>query len=86
MEEGHNRKASSEEDWRSGRDGLLLLEKVQPDPEKANRLAASLKPRKKLNPMDIVFQTIALQTADEIDRKYDQLVKEGKYPQAEVSP
>jgi len=57
--------------------------KFSRDPEKANRLAASLKPRRKLSPMDITFQTIALKTADDIDRKYNQLVKEGKYPQSE---
>src|SRR5438128_1554107 len=49
------------------------------DPEKANRLSMSLKPRRKLSPMDVIMQLVDVQSADEIQAKFDQLIKEAKY-------
>jgi hypothetical protein len=53
------------------------------DPEKANRLAAGLMPRRKLSDADILMQTIKALSTEEVQAKFDNLVKEGKYEQAE---
>lgn len=53
------------------------------DPEKANRLAASLKPRRRLSDADVVVQFMKAQSMEEVQAKFDTLVKEGKFEQAE---
>jgi transposase len=53
------------------------------DPEKANRLAASLKPSRKLSDLDILLQSVKVQSAYEVQARFDSLLKEGKFEQAE---
>ena len=91
------REARLLDEWRQGRPArqaaintgtpegttYYYYRKFNKDPEKANRLAISLKPLKKLNPKDIMLQSLALQTADETSARFAELIKQGKYPQAE---
>src|SRR5437660_1600504 len=53
------------------------------DPERANRLSMSLKPRRKLSPMEVLMQLVKVESAHEIQAKFDQLIKEAKYVEAE---
>lgn len=53
------------------------------DPGKANRLAASLKPRKKLIAEDMFLQSIDVENANTIIKKFNELIRQEKYPQAE---
>jgi transposase len=53
------------------------------DPEKANRLATSLKPRKKLSDLDIIRQTDKIRLGEKVQAKFDSLMKEEKFVQAD---
>jgi transposase len=53
------------------------------DPEKANRLATSLKPRRKLSDWDIIRQSDKIRLGERVQAKFDSLMKEGKFVQAD---
>ena len=49
------------------------------DPEKANRLATSLKPRRKLSDLDILQQSNRIRLGEGVQAEFDSLMKEGKF-------
>jgi transposase len=53
------------------------------DPEKANRLAASLKPRRKLSDADIIQRSNTIRLSEGVRAKFDSLMKEEKFVQAD---
>lgn len=97
MKRNPEREASLLEEWTKGRPAreaaretgipegttYYYWRKFNRDPEKANRLARSLKPRKKLNEKDMLLQSIEVENANAIQKNFAELIKQGKYPQAE---
>ncbi len=56
--------------------------KFNRDPEKANRLARSLKPRKKLTTQDVLLQSMSARSAEIVSNEYLRLIGEGKFADA----
>jgi len=57
--------------------------KFNKDPQNANRLAANLKPSRKLSSVSVLIQSAKIQNAQEAQRKFGELMREGKYAQAD---
>jgi transposase len=57
--------------------------KFNRDPEKANRLAKSLKPAKQLTPQEVMLQAFSVQNADQAMKKIHKLMDEGKFAEAD---
>lgn len=97
MKKNPEREASLLDEWKKGTpareaaritgvpEGTVYYywKKFNRDPEKANRLAASLKPNRKLSDWDIFLQSVKVRSAYEVQAKFDILMKEGKFDQAE---
>ncbi|MGD0478474.1 MAG: hypothetical protein ABSB29_09970 [Nitrososphaerales archaeon] len=97
MKKNSEREASLLDEWRKGTpareaaritgvpEGTVYYywKRFNRDPEKANRLAASLKPRRNLSELDLVLQSEKVRLADEAQAKFESLMKEGKFVQAD---